>query len=128
MFGQKETTMTETRIWKGSCHCGAVSYEVRSALDNLMDCNCSRCRRLGWVMQPASAGDFTLLSGEDALTAYRFNSHRIEHLFCSRCGIESFARGADAKGNATVMINVNCLEDAPDIDRAGIHHWDGRSA
>ena len=44
---------------------------------------------------------------------------------CRTCGIESFARGSDGKGNELVMINVNCLEDAPPIDRAAIKHWDG---
>ena len=68
---------------------------------------------------------FVLHSGEDNLTLYRFNTEMIDHLFCKTCGIESFARGSDGKGNTMVMINVACLEDAPPIDRATIKHWDG---
>ncbi len=49
----------------------------------------------------------------------------IDHLFCKTCGIESFARGSDGKGNEMVMININCLENAPEIDRNAIKHWDG---
>lgn len=111
----------------GQCHCGAVTFSVETDLDGLGECNCSRCKRLGWIMQSVPAERFTLRTGADKLKPYRFNSHRIEHLFCADCGIESFARGEDDKGASTVVVNVNCLVDAPDIDRATIKHWDGRN-
>lgn len=117
--------MPEMRDYHGQCHCGAVRYSARTDLSSPADCNCSRCRRLGWIMQSLPGSDFTLHSGEDNLTLYRFNTEKIDHLFCKTCGIESFARGADGEGNVMVMINVTCLEDAPAIDRSTIKHWDG---
>jgi hypothetical protein len=117
---------TEAETVHGGCHCGAVRFEAVTALDSLGDCNCSRCARLGWVMQSVPDRDFTLLSGTETLTPYRFNTERIEHLFCPVCGIESFARGTDAEGHALYMVNVNCLEGV-EIDRDKVHHWDGRS-
>jgi hypothetical protein len=119
--------MAEAKTYHGQCHCGAVRYTAETELTVLMDCNCSRCKRLGWILKPVPAAQFTLLSGADKLTEYRFNTDRIEHLFCAVCGIESFARGMDRTGGETVMINVNCLDDAPTIDRTGITHWDGAS-
>lgn len=116
----------EKTTYQGACHCGAVRFEAGTALDGLADCNCSRCRRLGWVMQSVPQNDFRLLSGQDRLTEYRFNTQHIEHLFCSVCGIESFARGRNAEGEALMMVNVNCLEGV-DVDRTAVHHWDGRS-
>jgi len=117
--------MPEKRDYHGQCHCGAVRFTAHTDLAGMGDCNCSRCRRLGWVMQAVPAADFTLHSGEDRLSLYRFNTEKIDHLFCSACGIESFARGSDGKGNAMVMVNVNCLDDAPPVDRGAIAHWDG---
>jgi hypothetical protein len=117
--------MSEIVTYKGQCQCGAVRYTARTALSGLGDCNCSRCRRLGWVMQSLPASDFTLESGEDNLSLFHFNTDSIDHLFCKTCGIESFARGTDGKGTETVMINVNCLEPAISVDRSGIKHWDG---
>ena len=117
--------MPETKTYHGQCHCGAVRYTVETDLGAMGDCNCSRCRRLGWVLQSAPASAFHLLSGEDNLTLYRFNTEKIDHLFCKTCGIESFARGDDGKGNGMVMINVNCLEGVPAVDRTAIKHWDG---
>jgi hypothetical protein len=117
--------MSEAKTYSGQCHCGAVRYTARTDLATPGDCNCSRCRRLGWVMQSLPAADFTLESGEDQLTAYHFNTDTIDHLFCRNCGIESFARGSDGKGNKLVMININCLEPAVSVDPATIKHWDG---
>jgi hypothetical protein len=91
------------------------------------DCNCSRCRRVGWIMQSVPEQDFTLLSGADQLVLYHFNTHKIDHQFCRACGIEPFASGVDGEGNKTVMVNVNCLENTPPIDRNAISHWDGAS-
>ncbi len=120
--------MTETaRDYHGQCHCGAVRFVARTDLSSLGDCNCSRCRRLGWVMQSVPAAEFTLEQGEEALVAYHFNTGMIDHLFCKVCGIESFGRGRDEKGNEMVMINVNCLEDAPPVDRDAVKHWDGKN-
>ncbi len=117
--------MSVAQDYHGQCHCGAVRFTAHTDLSSPADCNCSRCRRLGWVMQSLPADQFRLESGEDNLTLYHFNTEMIDHLFCKTCGIESFARGSDGKGNEMVMININCLEDAPAIDPNAIKHWDG---
>lgn len=117
--------MPQTQGYHGQCHCGAVRFSVHTDLSGLGDCNCSRCRRLGWVMQSAPADQFQLIAGADNLTLYRFNSEKIEHLFCKTCGIEAFARGTASDGKAMVMVNVNCFEPMPPFDRESIHHWDG---
>lgn len=96
--------------YTGSCQCGAVKYEVEADLASVMSCNCSRCGRLGWLMTFVPASAFTLFSGEDDLTEYRFNKKLIAHLFCKICGIESFARGVGPDGSETVAVNVRCLE------------------
>jgi len=117
--------MSEPHDYQGQCHCGAVRFTVRTDLASMGDCNCSRCRRLGWVMQSVPASQMSVQSGEDALTLYHFNTEKIDHLFCKTCGIEPFARGTDGQGRELVMINVNCLDGVPPIDRDAIQHWDG---
>ena len=113
------------KTYYGQCHCGAVRFRATTDLASAGDCNCSRCRRLGWVMQSLPEADFVLESGQNNLREYRFNTKAITHLFCSTCGIESFARGTDGTGQALVMINVHCLEHAPKLEPAAITHWDG---
>jgi hypothetical protein len=121
----KEATMP-MQSYTGGCHCGRVRYEVTADLANSITCNCSRCQRLGWILTFTPADNFRLLKGEDALTDYQFNKHVVHHLFCSTCGIESFARAERPGGGKTVAVNVRCLDD---VDLAALEPtpFDGRS-
>ena len=98
-------------IYKGSCHCGAVAFEVEGELDGVASCNCSMCRRKGALLWFVSRPQLRLSTPEDATTAYLFNKHVIKHRFCNTCGIHPYGEGTDRKGNAMAAINVRCLED-----------------
>lgn len=115
-----------SETYQGGCQCGAVRYQVSADLGNTITCNCSRCQRMGFVLAFSPREDFHLQSGEEVLTEYFFNKKAIRHLFCSRCGVESFAYGTMPDGSPTVAINVNCLEG---VDPRGLtsQHVDGRS-
>ncbi len=115
-----------TQHYLGSCQCGAVSYEADVDLDQTITCNCSRCQRLGSVLAFAPRDAFLLKSGEDNLTEYRFNTKKLQHLFCKTCGIESFAYGDKPDGTSMVAVNVNCL-DGVDPRALTSHHYDGAS-
>lgn len=112
--------------YEGGCQCGAVSYEVDIDLANTITCNCSRCQRMGFVLAFAPMEQFQLHAGEDKLTEYLFNNKAIRHLFCSTCGVESFAYGQMPDGSLTVAINVNCL-DGVNPRELNSMHVDGRS-
>lgn len=117
--------MSETQKYTGSCHCQKVRYEVNLALTNVMSCNCSICSRSGALLSFVPAAQFTLLSGEDGLTDYQFNKHNIHHVFCSSCGIKSFARGKRPDGTPMVAVNVRCLEGV-ELDKLEVQHFDGK--
>jgi hypothetical protein len=110
----------------GGCQCGRVRYTAEVSLDNLISCNCSRCGKLGSILAFAPASAFTLLQGEDALSEYRFNTHRISHLFCATCGVQSFGRGVGPDGVEMAAINVRCLDDI-DVFALQPHPFDGKS-
>ena len=112
--------------YEGGCQCGAVRYEVDVDLDNTITCNCSRCQPMGFVLAFAPQDRFVLKSGEGNLTEYLFNKKVIRHLFCSTCGVESFAYGKMPDGSPTVAINVNCLSKV-DPRELNSQHVDGRS-
>jgi hypothetical protein len=98
-------------VHSGSCHCGAVRFEVTTDLEQVMECNCSHCYRKGLMLTFVEPPAFNLLAGEDALSEHQFNRHTIRHLFCRTCGVQSFARGVRPDGAEMVAVNVRTLED-----------------
>jgi hypothetical protein len=113
-------------LYKGSCHCGSVAYEVEGEIDSGLSCNCSMCRRKAALMWFVPRAQLKVNQGEATLATYTFNHHVIKHRFCPTCGIHTFGEGVDPKGNAMAAINLNCLEDL-DLEKIPVHHYDGRS-
>ena len=113
------------RSYDGGCQCGAVRYSVTLELGEVISCNCSRCGKLGALLAFTPAQNFRLRVSEDATTDYQFNKRAIHHLFCSTCGIQSFARGRAPDGAETIAINVRCLDDV-DIGALTVKAIDGR--
>ena len=114
-------------IYKGSCHCGKVAFEVDGEITGVMDCNCSICARKGSLLWFVPREKMTLLTPEDAASTYTFNKHVIQHRFCPTCGIHPYGEGVDPKGNRIAAINIRCLEDV-DLAAIPVQHFDGRSA
>ena len=113
-------------IYKGSCHCGNVAFEVEGELGGVMSCNCSICRRKGVLMWFVPRAQLRLATPEDAAATYTFNKHVIKHRFCPTCGIHPYGEGTDPKGNAMAAVNVRCL-DGVDVDKLEVQHYDGAS-
>jgi hypothetical protein len=83
--------MSDLVVHTGGCHCGRVRFEVDAPAEiEVHDCNCSMCRRAGYLHLVVPKSRFRLLSGEGALTTYTFNTGVAQHRFCSVCGIKSF--------------------------------------
>lgn len=100
---------------KGGCHCGRVRFEVEAPADIEADeCNCSICKMSGYLHLIVPKSDFRLLSGEDAIETYTFNTGVAQHYFCRHCGVKSFyVPRSHPKG---VSVNTNCLD--PDTIRS----------
>lgn len=114
------------QTYTASCHCGAVKYEADADIASVIACNCSHCQRKGLLLAFIPESQFRLLSGEDAQTEYRFNKKVIQHLFCQTCGVQSFSRGKDEKGNTMIALNVRCFEGV-DPNVFTVMPFDGKS-
>ncbi len=115
-----------TQKLKGSCHCGAVAYEVEADTASAITCNCSICSRLGAVWAFTSKEKFKLTRGEGKQGNYQFHKHVLHHHFCPQCGIESYAEGKGKDGSAMVGINLRCCEGI-DVNKLSPKQVDGRS-
>jgi hypothetical protein len=92
----------------GSCHCGAVRFRVVCDIAELTTCDCSLCVKRNALMTKAPENALTILSGEEMLTLYEWNTRRAKHYFCRSCGIYVFHRKRAAPDHFGV--NIFCLD------------------
>lgn len=96
------------RTYIGSCHCGAVRFEVETDLPELTSCDCSICRKKNALMVRVHESKFRLLAGAESLIEYQFHTKTARHFFCKICGIYPFHRKRVTPDN--LGINVFCLQ------------------
>ncbi|MCJ1427907.1 hypothetical protein MMC29_005813 [Sticta canariensis] len=101
------------KIYNGNCHCGAVTYSVRSELltqtgPPVCECDCSICSRNGYLWIYPRIADVEVHGEEEApFTDYIFGQRAI-HRFCSICGSSMFNYLQDPKINIR-PVNVRTL-------------------
>ena len=110
---------------RGGCHCGAVTFEVLAPAEvEIDDCNCSICAKTGYLHLIVPKDRFHLLTGEDKLTVYEFNTKTAKHLFCSVCGIKSFYVPRSHPDGYSV--NFRCLE-MTGFTKVKVNSFDGKN-
>ena len=109
----------------GGCHCGQVRFAV-DIPDRVIvhRCNCSICKKSGYLHLIVPADRFRLLQGGERLVEYRFHTGVARHLFCGTCGIKSFYIPRSHPDGYSV--NLNCL-DLPDGVDVVIEDFNGRN-
>ena len=105
--------------FEGSCHCGAVQFEIDADIDHVRECDCSICRRRGALNFRVSKDALRLKTPWSALTLYQWGSRTAKDYFCPTCGILPFRRPSDPTTKEIQSgiepfdgwaINVRCLE------------------
>ena len=110
---------------KGGCHCGRVRFEVQAPPRlELIDCDCSMCSKVGYLHLIVPRSSFKLLSGQELLGKYEFNTGTAKHLFCSVCGIKSFYIPRSHPDGYSV--NARCLDEGS-VESMLIKPSDGRN-
>jgi hypothetical protein len=112
------------QIYEGGCHCGRVRFRVTADLDRVTNCNCSICTKKGFLHLIVARDQFELVSGNDDLTTYRFNTAVARHMFCKRCGVHPFY--VPRSDPDKIDVNVRCL-DGIDLKAIEIKEFDGRN-
>src|SRR5258708_39298891 len=93
---------------KAACHCGAVRFEIASAPEWVLDCNCTICRRYGALWSYYRGADKAkLFFFNDTATTeiYTWNDHEIAFHRCKTCGCLTHM-GA-VKADPPVIFGVN---------------------
>ncbi len=113
---------------KGSCLCGAVSYEIKGEIGPLMFCHCSKCRKANGSAFNAAAlvntADFRIVSGQEHLADYE-SGPGVGRVFCKTCGSPLYSR-RDAMPEA-IRLRIGTL-DTPVTGKVSAHIFAGSKA
>lgn len=118
------TEFDRQKWYSGGCHCGRVRFEVKLNEPKAIKCDCSICRKKGFLHLIVPPDNFRLLQGDDSLTTYSFNTNTAIHKFCRYCGIHSFYTPRSHPDS--IDINVYAL-DEDIIDCLEINDFNGQN-
>ena len=81
-------------MFKGSCLCGQIRYEIQGELSDFGYCHCTSCRKASGSAHGANAGlarsNFSLSDPHDSLREYESSPAKFR-VFCSNCGSPLYA-------------------------------------
>jgi hypothetical protein len=102
-----------------------VKFEVDAPEDLVADlCNCSICSMASYLHLIVPQNRFRLISGQEDLETYTFNTGVAQHHFCRHCGIKSFY--VPRSNPDGISVNVRCLRPET-ISSIKIRNFDGRN-
>ena len=102
-----------------------MRFAVAASADiEATECNCSICRKSGFLHLIVPKDRFTLWQGSEFLAEYKFNTGVAKHLFCKICGIKSFYVPRSHPDGYSV--NFRCLA-ADDFRSVLTTEFDGRN-
>ena len=105
--------------FQGSCHCGAIAFEVDGNLEHVVDCNCSYRARAGslhWNVEPEQ---FRLLRGAAAYRTYQFGTETSRNNFCATSPFRT-----PRSDPHLIDINARCLQGV-DPAKLQVQKFDG---
>ena len=101
-------------MYHGSCLCGKIKFTISDAIENIVHCHCSLCRKAQGSAFATNANikseHFNFLEGEDNLTSYSPSSTQTKY-FCKTCGSPMMSK------NSTVPEYVRIRYGRPGRDR-----------
>ena len=106
-------------MFRGSCLCGSVRYEVRGSLNSVTHCHCAMCRKAHGAAFGSygrvESSDFVLSSGAEDIASYQ-SSPEVTRTFCKRCG--STLQFISSKGSGSLWLALGTLDDDPVVQAA----------
>jgi len=116
----KQTVDVADRV-SGGCQCGEAAFEYSGSPKFMMNCHCSRCRKVKGAAHATNVfvpvDQFRWTKGEDKVTVYNHASaQRFGNSFCNQCG-SSLPRESPSTG----MFNIpaGSLNSEPGIAARG---------
>jgi hypothetical protein len=106
---------------KGSCLCGAVTFEVTGSLSPPDACHCSQCRKwTGHFLVSTDVPRAALqIHGVERVSWFR-SSEKVRRGFCSACGASLFFDPIDREKHAWIGVAMGAF-DLPTGTQLALH-------
>lgn len=124
---------TSKEVYKGSCHCGKVTFSLQSEpLNNLeiVDCNCNICSRNGvlWLYPPQDAVEVQGKQNMRYYSRYHKSEPTLGYGFCTTCGVLVLNTSKLPDNESGVLpINVRTINGL-NLDELKIQKLDGKTS
>jgi len=96
-------------MYEGSCLCGAIHFEIKGPISNIVCCHCSQCRKAQGSAFATNGNvktsDFKFLSGEDKLTGYQSSPEQTKY-FCKICGSPIISKTKSKSDEVRIRLGV----------------------
>lgn len=112
----------------GACNCGAVAFEITTAIEEIFVCHCSICRRAtgsnGIAVVVVPGDQFRWTAGEANIQRWDKPGHDYQMSFCTTCG--SPVPGINSE--TTMFVPAGLIADGANNLNVAHHIWVGSKA
>ncbi len=112
---------------RGSCHCGAITFEVERTPEWLTECNCSLCRRVCAHWAHFERDEVQLTVPSEGTIEYVQGDRTLALHTCKVCGCTPFWLGLAPEVSTRMAFNFRMCEPA-DITDIPVRHFDGANS
>jgi hypothetical protein len=126
-----DRTGVDAMTIEGSCHCGATRFALSAAPVEVTRCTCTLCAKRGALWAYYQPEQFRLLTPQESVATYRWNSKTVKHHFCATCCCGTFSESPDWSSGQPdfdkprIGVNARLLDDF-DLDAVPVKLIDGR--
>jgi hypothetical protein len=93
-----------------TCHCGAVRVEIPGAPDEVTNCNCSICRRLGALWAYYKVEDVRVHGHPENTDEYIQGDRTLRVVRCKTCGCATHWEPLDPSRHPKVGVNIRIFD------------------
>lgn len=96
-------------MYKGSCLCGDIRFEITGEIKSIVYCHCSKCRKAQGSAFATNGNleekHFNIIHGKGNLTQYESGPGEYKY-FCSKCGSPIISKNNAKPGNVRIRLGT----------------------
>jgi hypothetical protein len=96
-------------MYLGQCLCGEVKVSINGAINDIIHCHCSLCRKNSGTAFATNGfintSDFQITLGEEKLSAFSFKPGRTRY-FCRQCGSPVYSANKDDPSRLRIRLGL----------------------